>query len=67
VGVALRPRPGYSSLTPSTTAKRHNVQYKTANDAFKGLEHLGILREITGAGYRRIYVCPRVAEIVSRP
>ena len=58
---------GYSSLTPSTTAKRHNVQYKTANDAFKRLEHLGILREITGAGYGRIYVCPRVAEIVSRP
>ena len=28
---------GYSSLTPSTTAKRHNVQYKTANDAFKRL------------------------------
>src|SRR6266516_6351385 len=34
---------GYSSITPSTAAKRHNVQYKTANDAIKRLEKLGIL------------------------
>ncbi len=52
---------------PRRPPKRHNVQYKTANDAFKRLEHLAILREITGAGYGRIYVWPRVAEIVSRP
>ncbi len=58
---------GYSSITPSTAAKRHNVQYKTANDAIKRLEKLGILREITGAGYGRIYVSPRVTEIVLRP
>jgi len=58
---------GYSSITPSTAAKRHNVQYKTANDAIKRLEKLGILREITGAGYGRIYVTPRVTEIVLRP
>jgi Fic family protein len=58
---------GYSSITPSSTAKRHEVQYKTANDAFKRLEQLGILREITGASYGRIYICPRVTEIVTRP
>lgn len=58
---------GYSSITPSTTAKRHDVQYKTANDAFRRLEELGILRETTGASYGRIYVCPRVRQIVSRP
>jgi hypothetical protein len=58
---------GYSSITPSTTAKRHDVQYKTANDAFKRLEQLGILREITGASYGRIYVCPMVTQIVLRP
>jgi Fic family protein len=58
---------GYSSITPSSTAKRHDVQYKTANDAFKRLEELGILSEITGASYGRIYVCPRVTEIVLRP
>jgi len=58
---------GYSSITPSSMAKRHDVQYKTANDTFKRLEGLGILREITGASYGRIYVCPRVTEIVLRP
>lgn len=58
---------GYSSITASTTAKRHDVLYKTANDAFKRLEGQGILREITGASYGRIYICPRVTEIILRP
>jgi len=58
---------GYSSITPSSMAKRHEVQYKTANDAIKRLEALGILQEITGANYGRIYASPRVREIVLRP
>ena len=58
---------GYSSITPSTAAKRHGVQYKTANDAIKRLEGLGILLEITRASYGRIYICPRVTDIVTRP
>jgi hypothetical protein len=58
---------GYSSITPSTTAKRHDVLYKTANDAIKRLEDHEILREITGVSYGRIYVCPRVTEIILRP
>ena len=58
---------GYSSITPSAAAKRHEVQYKTANDAIKRLEALGILVETTGADYGRIFVCPRVRNIVLRP
>lgn len=58
---------GYSSITPSTAARRHDVQYKTANDAIKRLEGLGILRETTGASYGRIYNCPQVTSIVLRP
>jgi Fic family protein len=58
---------GYLSLTPSTTAKRHGVQYKTANDAFAKLEEMGILAEITDKKYGRIFVCPRVRRIVTRP
>jgi Fic family protein len=58
---------GYVSLTPSTTAKRHGVTYNTANDAFAKLEKMGILREITGEKYGRIFVCPRVRRIVTRP
>jgi Fic family protein len=58
---------GYSSITPSAAAKRHKVQYKTANDAFKRLESLGILVETTGADYGRLFVCPRVREVILRP
>jgi cell filamentation protein, protein adenylyltransferase len=58
---------GYSSITPTAAAKRHNVQYKTANDAVKRLQALGILVEVTGASYGRIFVCPRVRDIVVRP
>jgi hypothetical protein len=55
------------SLTPSSTAERHNVTYNTANDAFGKLERMGILSEITGAKYGRIFVCPKVRRIVTRP
>jgi Fic family protein len=58
---------GYPSLTPSSTAKRHNVQYKTANDAFTKLEQIGILSEITDKKYGRIFVCPRIRRIINRP
>lgn len=58
---------GYSSITPSAAAKLHNVTYKAANDAIRKLEELQILREITGASYGRIFVCPQVRNIVLRP
>jgi Fic family protein len=58
---------GYLSLTPTSTAERHNVTYNTANDAFSKLEKMGILRETTGAKYGRIFVCPQVRRIVTRP
>lgn len=58
---------GYLSLTPSSTAERHSVTYNTANDAFSKLEKMGILRETTGAKYGRIFVCPRVRRIATRP
>jgi Fic family protein len=58
---------GYSSITPSAAARLHNVTYKAANDAIKKLVELGILTEITGANYGRIFVCPQVRNIVLRP
>jgi Fic family protein len=58
---------GYLSLTPSSTAERHRVTYNTANDAFAKLESMGILREVTGAKYGRIFVCPAVRRIATRP
>ncbi len=58
---------GSSTITRSAAAKRHDVQYKTANDAIKRLESLGILVETTGAAYGRLFVCPRVREVILRP
>lgn len=58
---------GYLSITPSSAAKRHQVQYHTANEAFRKLEELGILVETTGEKYGRIFVCPPVRRIVTRP
>jgi len=58
---------GYLSLTPSSTAERHGVTYNTANDAFAKLEQMGILREVTGAKYGRIFMCPQVRRIATRP
>lgn len=58
---------GYLSITPSSAAKRHQVQYHTANEAFRKLEDLGILVETTGEKYGRIFVCPAVRRIVTRP
>jgi Fic family protein len=58
---------GYSSITPSALAKLHGVQYKTANDAIRRLVDLGVLREMTRQSYGRIFVCPRVSDIVLRP
>jgi hypothetical protein len=43
------------------------VTYKAANDAIRKLEELGVLQEITGATYGRIFVCPQVRNIVLRP
>lgn len=58
---------GYSSITASAAAKLHNVTFKAANDAIARLVELGILQEITGASYGRIFVCPQVRNIVLRP
>lgn len=58
---------GYLSITPSSAAKRHQVQYHTANEAFRKLEELDILVETTGEKYGRIFVCPPVRRIVTRP
>lgn len=58
---------GYSSITASAAASLHDVTFKAANDAIRKLQELGILIEITGASYGRIFVCPQVRNIVLRP
>jgi Fic family protein len=58
---------GYPIITPSEAARLHSVTYPPANAAIARLESLGILYEVTGSNYGRIYVCPQVREIVQRP
>lgn len=58
---------GYPVITPSQAAGLHNVTYPPAAKAVERLERLGILREVTGGNYGRVYACERVMRIVDRP
>lgn len=55
---------GYPIITPSEAAARHGVTYPPASSAIKRLESVGVLREVTGGSYGRIYLCGRVWEIL---
>lgn len=57
---------GYPYITPSRAAQLHGVTYPPANNAIQRLAGLGILREITGANYGRMYVCDAVMRIIER-
>ncbi len=58
---------GYPVITPSQAASLHQVTYPPAAKAVERLERLGILKEITGKSYGRVYACERVMRIVDRP
>lgn len=58
---------GYPVITPSIAARMHNVTYPPANKAIQRMARLGILREITGRTYGRVYACERILRIVERP
>jgi Fic family protein len=57
---------GYPVITASVAASLHNVTYPPANMAIQRLEKLGILREITGGSYGKVYVCEQVMRVVER-
>lgn len=57
---------GYPYITSSEAARLHGVTYPPANNAIQRLVSLGVLREITGSSYGRIYLCERVLRIVDR-
>ncbi|NMR19727.1 Fic/DOC family N-terminal domain-containing protein [Cellulomonas fimi] len=58
---------GYPIITPSQAASLHNVTYPPANNAIQRLEALGLIREITGGSYARVYACPAVMDAVETP
>lgn len=51
-------------FTVASAAKKFNVAFSTANNATMKLVELGVLREITGKGYERIFMCPGVLRIL---
>lgn len=58
---------GYPIITPAQAARLHQVTYPPAARAIERLERLGVLKEITGRTYGRVFACERVMRIVDRP
>lgn len=56
---------GYPIITPSQAAILHNVTYPPANAAIQRLVGLGLLREMTGRSYGRVYACEAVMRAVT--
>ena len=58
---------GYPVITPTQAARLHGVTYPPAAKAIERLVRLGVLHEITGRSYGRVFACDRVIRIVDRP
>lgn len=58
---------GYPIITPTQAAQLHDVTYPPAAKAIERLERMGIVKEITGRSYGRVFACERVMRIVDRP
>ena len=57
---------GFPFITPTNASKRFSVSYEAANTAIARLVEVGILRETTGRTWGRVFVAPRVVEIINR-
>ncbi|WP_202927089.1 Fic family protein [Gordonia desulfuricans] len=57
---------GFPYISASEAAEMYDVSYPTANNAIAKLVDHGILEEITGRDYGRVFRCPRVYEIIAR-
>lgn len=57
---------GYPVVQVQALADRHGVTFVTANRAVARLQEAGILREITGKSYGRLFVASSVYDVVSR-
>ncbi len=55
---------GSPMLTIQELANRHSISYPASNTVVKKLVHMGILRELTGAKYQKLYVCTGVLKIL---
>lgn len=56
---------GFPRITVKRAAEVYGVTYPTANNAISKLVNLGILREITGSNYGRVFACDDVYDIIA--
>lgn len=62
-GVALRITEGlveYPAVTPTTASQQYGVTYQAANTAIDRLVNIGLLQEVTGKKYGRLFLAMRV-------
>lgn len=55
---------GYPALSIGDVVDLRGVAYPTAKRAVLKLEQMGVLREISGRNYRRVYFCQKVFTIM---
>jgi Fic family protein len=68
-GVAIRIAEslvGYPYVTPTRAAQLFGVTYEGANSAIARLVEHGVLRELTGRNYGRVFFSPRIFAIINR-
>lgn len=53
-------------ITPTWVQSHYGVSYPSANNAVARLEHLGLLREITGGSYGRVFAADDVLRVLER-
>jgi Fic family protein len=56
---------GYPVITATFASKTYGVTFPAANTAIRRLMDIGILRELTGKSYGRIFAAPRVLALIS--
>lgn len=56
----------YPALSVKTVTQWFGVSTQAANTAVRRLENLGILEEVTGRSYSRVFHAPRILEILFR-
>jgi Fic family protein len=57
---------GFPRITVTSAADQYRVTYPAANNAVSRLVSLGILREITGSNYGRVFACDEVYNIIDQ-
>lgn len=68
-GVAIRIAEdlvGHPFVNPTRAAQKFNVSYQAANSAINRLAERGVLTEVTGRSYARMFMSPRIVRIVNR-